>query len=129
MPGNMKCGRLRSSNCFVVFFPLFESFSQLVFLRSSPTLFFLSSVVRFVLSPFRPCTKRRTSTYTTALSSLLFYSFFFFSISYSVFPDFFISSFRSFLSILLRLLLPLIFFFCLFRFSTSPSLCIDNRFT
>lgn len=23
MPGNMKCGRLRSSNCFVVFFPPF----------------------------------------------------------------------------------------------------------
>lgn len=116
MPGNMKCGRLRSSNCFVVFFPLFE-FSQLVFLRSPPTLFFLSSVVlRFILSPFRPCTQRRISTYTTALCFLFFLLLF---DSYSVFPDFFISSFRSFLSIFLRLPLPFGYFFSLSFFYAS----------
>lgn len=120
MPGNMKCGRLRSSNCFVVFFPLFE-FSPLVFLRSSPILFFpfLCRAFRpILLSPMYSATysdvQRRTSTYATARVALCSLLFLRLSDFYFVFPDFFID------------FLPYYSFFS--RFSTaSLCLCTDNR--
>lgn len=123
MPGNMKCGRLRSSNCFVVFFPLLE-FSTL---RVSP--FVADSFLPFlrrpslVLSFFRQCTQRRVSTYiyTTARVALCSLLFLLLSESYSVFPDFFISPLRP----LLRYS-PL-GYSASSRFSTSLSLLMQRQ--
>lgn len=104
----MKCGRLRSSNCFAVFFPLpagrGEQFAFLC-VRLDPFLPFLSVLRPLVLSSFCRYTLRRISTYTTPrLSSVLLSSrppppplnipvrLRLPSDSYSAFLDFFISS-------------------------------------
>lgn len=110
MPGNMKCGRLRFSNCFVVFFPFFlSSPHSRIFVQLNPFLPFLSFHRFCILQPI--------STYTIPPLSSVLSSFF--SSSSSVFffpipiPPFLISSFlpRGILLPSLRLLAS--WFLCL----------------
>lgn len=88
----MKCGRLRFSNCFVVFFPFLSPFA---FLRSTRPF---SSLPLFPPFPY-PATYINVHDSSVVLCPLfLLLHFFLFllllSDSYSAFPDFFISSSR-----------------------------------
>lgn len=88
MPGNMKCGRLRFSNCFVVFFPFLSRI-----LPRSRFFVQLDSLLPF-LSFHRSGTLQRISTYTIPrLSSVLSSSFSFFFFFPIPIPPFLISSF------------------------------------
>lgn len=85
--------------------------------RVSP--FIADSFLPFLCRPFRPIplSPMYSATYINVHDCLVLSVFLFFLLlfdSYSVFPDFFISSFRSFLSILLWLPLPLFFFISFF---------------
>lgn len=88
MPGNMKCGRLRFSNCFVVFFPFLSSSPRSrFFVQLDPFLPFLSFHRSYTLQRISTCTIPWLSTVSLLFLLLL-------SDSYSAFPDFFISSLR-----------------------------------
>lgn len=91
MPGNMKCGRLRFSNCFVVFFPFSQVLSPFTFLRSTESSF--SS--RRSLSFHRSCTLQHISPYIDSLVVPYFLFFLF-----SLFRSFFIFFFSFLISIL-----------------------------
>lgn len=105
---------------------LFRGFlpSLRVVLSARVSPFIADSFLPFLCRPFRPIPLSPVyyATYINVHDCLVLSAFLFFLLpfdSYSVFPDFFISSFRSFLSILLRLLLPLIFFLFISFFYVS----------
>lgn len=95
MPGNMKCGRLRFSNCFVVFFPFLSSSPRSrFFVQLDPFLPFLSFHRSRTLQRISTCTIPRLSSCPLFLLLHFFPFLLLLSDSYSAFPDFFISSSR-----------------------------------
>lgn len=100
MPDNMKCGRLRSSNCFVVFFPSLSPFLpdfsrvRVYRVRSSRPFSSLLSVLFFAsLGSFPPFANISCNVYQRiyTIPRLSSVPFLLLSDFYSTFPDFFIS--------------------------------------
>lgn len=100
MPDNMKCGRLRSSNCFVVFFPSLSAFLpdfsrvRVYRVRSSRPFSSLLSVLFFAsLGSFPPFANISCNVYQRiyTIPRLSSVPFLLLSDFYSIFPDFFIS--------------------------------------
>lgn len=72
MPGNMKCGRLRFSNCFVVFFPFLSSSPRSrFFVQLDPFLPFLSFHRSYTLQRISTCTIPWLSTVSLLFLLLL----------------------------------------------------------